>query len=88
MGTDVPVELYDEDSSVDDLNNEDDVMEVEGSLPKKALPIAHTPPIRLETRQDFVEEMDREAQSSTSRAEIDAASGLYKQMCNLRQQVS
>jgi hypothetical protein len=85
---DVLVDLYDEDS-VDGSDDEHEDMEIVGSLPKKASSLAHTSSNRLEPGQDIGEAIDwEEEQNSTSRAEIDAASGLYKQMCDLRQQVS
>lgn len=85
---DVPVELYDEDSSVDGSDNDHELVEVEASRPNKASYLPHAPFDRPEPRQgqDTVE-IDEQG-SSTSRAEMDAASGLYKQMCDLRQKVS
>jgi len=88
MDVDVPLDLRDQDSSIDSSDNEDEVMGVEGSLPNKASPLANTPPNRRQPRQDIVEGMDKEEEISTSRTEIDAASGLYEEMCDLRRQVS
>lgn len=78
------VELYDENSSVDDSGNADETMEVEGSLQQKALSLTLTLPNRPEPRQEAAEKMDGEG---AYRADTDTASSLYKQMCDLRQQV-
>jgi hypothetical protein len=86
---DVSVELYDEDSFVDGSGDEAKGVEVEDSRPKKFSPQAHAPLNSHESQQDSCEGIGgTEQQISASGAEIDDTSKLYRQMCDLRHQVS
>lgn len=82
---DVSVELYDEDSTVDGSGDEAENMEVEASRRK---PQAHAPLNPPERQQDSVEGIGgTEEPVTASGAEIDATGKLYRQMCDLRQEV-